>query len=169
MSAAALLIGLGNELRGDDAAGLLVARAVRERAPRDLEVIELGGEPVDLIEAWEGAGLAVVADAVVAGGAPGEIHRIDAAAGPLPAAFGAASTHAFGLGEAVELGRALDRLPPCLVVFGIEGASFEVGAEPSAVVRAAAGRVAERLLRWPQFNRPQEAAPRCAWRYPARS
>ncbi len=48
-----------------------------------------------------------------------------------------------GLAEAVELARALGRLPARLVVYGIEAASFETGAEPSAAVRAAAESVAD--------------------------
>ncbi|MGE5281705.1 MAG: hydrogenase maturation protease [Chloroflexota bacterium] len=138
-----LFVGIGNPLRGDDAAGLLAARALRARAPQGIEVRELEGEPVGLIEAWDGAEAVVVADAVASGGEPGEVHRVDAAAGPLPAALAGASTHAMGLAEAVELARALDRLPSRLVVYGIEAASFETGTEPSAAVRAAAERVAE--------------------------
>ena len=84
MSAGRLLIGLGNDLRGDDAAGLLVARAAREHEHRGIEIVESGGEPVDLLDAWEGAEAAVVADAVTSGAEPGAVHRIDAAAGPLP-------------------------------------------------------------------------------------
>ena len=116
-----LLIGLGNELRGDDAAGLLVARAARGRAA-GIDVVESGGEPIDLLDSWEGFDDVVVADAVSSGAEPGTVHRIDAAAGPLPTPFASPSTHALGLAEAVELGRALDRLPTRLVVFGIEGA-----------------------------------------------
>ncbi len=138
-----LFIGIGNPLRGDDAAGLLAARALRERGAGGIEVLELEGEPVGLIEAWRGAEAVVVADAVASGGEPGEVHRIDAAAGPLPAALTGSSTHAMGLAEAVELARALDRLPARLLVYGIEAAGFETGAEPSAAVRAAAERVAE--------------------------
>jgi len=138
-----LFIGIGNPLRGDDAAGLLAARALRGREPRGIEVLELEGEPVDLIETWEGTDAVVVADAVSSGGEPGELHRIDAGEGPLPATLAGASTHAMGLAEAVELARALERLPARLLVFGIEAASFETGAEPSAAVRAAAQRVAD--------------------------
>jgi hydrogenase maturation protease len=68
-----------------------------------------------------------VMDAVSSGARPGTIHRLDAAAGPIPVRFGGSSTHAFSVGEAVELGRALDRLPRRLVVFGVEGASFDAG------------------------------------------
>lgn len=143
MSAARrLFIGIGNPLRGDDAAGLLAARALRARGADGIEVRELEGEPVDLIEAWEGAEAVVVADAVASGGEPGSLHRVDAVAGRLPAALAGPSTHALGLAEAVELGRALGRLPRRLVVYGIEAARFEAGAEPGAAVRAAAERVA---------------------------
>jgi hydrogenase maturation protease len=142
-----LLLGLGNPLRGDDVAGLLVARSVRRRQPGGVEVLELEGEPVDLIDAWEGAGLTLVADTVVSGGEPGQVHRIDAGAGPLPAAMCGPSSHALGLGEAVELGRALGRLPRRLIVFGIEGARFEVGAEPGQAVLAAVDRVVDAAQR----------------------
>jgi hydrogenase maturation protease len=141
-----LFLGIGNPMRGDDAAGLLAARALRERGGDGIEVRELEGEPVDLIEAWEGAGLVVVADAVTSGGEPGEVRRIDAGAGPLPAALAGPSTHLLGLSEAIELGRALGRLPDRLVVYGIEGKRFEAGAERSAAVLAAAEWVADAAL-----------------------
>jgi hydrogenase maturation protease len=142
-----LFIGIGNPLRGDDAAGLLAARALRGRGVEGIEVRELEGEPLDLIEAWEGAEAVVVADAVASGGEPGALHRVDATARPLPAALAGPSTHALGLAEAVELGRALGRLPRRLVVYGIEAARFEAGAEPGGAVRAAAERVADAAAR----------------------
>ncbi len=137
-----LFLGLGNPLRGDDAAGLLAARSLLRRGADGIEVRELEGEPIDLIEAWEGAEAVVVADAVVSGAEPGLVHRFDAAAAPLPAALAGPSTHALGLAEAVELGRALERLPRRLVVFGIEAARFEPGAAAGAAVLDAAERVA---------------------------
>jgi hydrogenase maturation protease len=142
LSGGRLLIGLGNDLRGDDAAGLLVAREAREREHRGIEILESGGEPVDLLDAWEAAEAVVVADAVTAGAEPGAVQRLDAGAGPLPAPFAAPSTHFLGLAEAVELGRALGRLPPKLTVFGIEGADFAAGAEPTPAVLAAVAAVA---------------------------
>ena len=141
-----LFVGIGNPLRGDDAAGLLSARSLRERGADGIEVLELEGEPADLIEAWEGAGLVIVADAVASGGEAGEVHRIDAGAEPLPAALAGPSTHALGLSDAIELARALERLPDRLVVYGIEGARFEPGAERSAAVLAAAEWVADAAL-----------------------
>ena len=67
------VIGIGNPLRGDDAIGLLVARRVRELAGPEVEVMELEGEPARLIDAWQGAALVVVVDAVKSGAAEGSV------------------------------------------------------------------------------------------------
>jgi hydrogenase maturation protease len=140
-----LVIGLGNELRGDDAAGLLVARAIRDRPGAEIETAEHEGEPVALLDLWEGAELVVVADAVGggAGAAAGTVHRFDAGDGPLPALFGGPSTHALGLAETIELARVLGRLPARLIVFGIEGERFGAGEPPSPAVLEAVEPVAE--------------------------
>jgi hydrogenase maturation protease len=121
-----VVIGCGNEHRGDDGAGLAVARALP--AVAGVEVRAHAGEGLDLLTIWEGAGSAVVIDAMRSGAvAPGTLVRFDAAAAPLPAALARAAGHAVGLAEAVELARALARLPARLVVFGVEGERFGLG------------------------------------------
>jgi hydrogenase maturation protease len=141
-----VVIGVGNAWAGDDAAGLLVARIVRERAPSGLAVIEHEGEPTALLDEWQDAALAIVVDATSGGGRPGEVRVMDATAAPLPAGFTGTSTHAFGLAEAIELGRALGRLPGRLVVVGVEGSRFDAGAEPGAEVAAALEQAADQVL-----------------------
>ena len=141
-----LVIGIGNELRGDDAAGIVVARRIRERHLPGVRVLEHGGEGASLMEAWTGAQSVFIVDTVVSGSAPGAIHRFDAARQRLPAQAFQSSTHAFGLREAVEVARALNLLPTRLVIYGIEGKSFAVGEEISAELEQAATRVSERVL-----------------------
>ena len=151
------VIGLGNPLRGDDAAGLLVARRVRELAPTEVEAVELEGEPVRLLDAWEGAELAVVVDAVRSGAGDGEASWFDVSREPLPAEAATASTHALGLADVIELGRALGRLPARLIVIGIEGAEFEAGAAPSGAVLRAVATVSAEIAADP--SRPLSSAP----------
>ena len=117
---AAAVIAVGNPLRADDGAGVEVVRRLAGRVPAGVRLIELGGDPAGLLDAWEGLGTVVVVDAVRSGGEPGTIHRLDASTEPLPARTGSASTHGLGLAEALELGRALGRLPARVVVVGIE-------------------------------------------------
>jgi hydrogenase maturation protease len=141
------VIGIGNPLRGDDAIGLLVARRVRELVDPEVEVMELEGEPARLIDAWHGAGLAVVVDALKSDAPEGAVVRFDATADPLPPSVSASSTHALGLGEAIEIARVLDRLPEHLVVFGIQGTRFQAGSDLSPAVAAAIEPAAEAVLR----------------------
>ncbi len=136
------VIGVGNPWRGDDAVGLHVARRLQERLPEGVEVLEREGEPTSLIDAWEGAGMLWLVDAVFSGASPGTVHRLDAQERELPAELFRASTHHFGLPEAVELARALGRLPEHVVVYGIEGASFDAREGLTPEVEAAAERVA---------------------------
>jgi hydrogenase maturation protease len=138
------VVGLGNALRGDDAVGLEVARRVRALLP-DADVIEASGEPAALLDALgDGAEEVAIGDAVWSGAAPGAVHRFDAGAAALPLASGA-STHGLGLAEAIELGRALGRLPARLVVYGIEGQGYETGAPLSPPVARAAEEVVGEL------------------------
>jgi hydrogenase maturation protease len=139
-----LVIGLGSEWRGDDAAGLRVAQRLRE-PPAPARVIEREGEPMDLIEEWAGADRALLVDAVSSGAEPGTIHRLDATERPLPVALFRGSTHALGVADAVELGRSLGRLPETLLVFGIEGASFGAGAGLTPAVDRAVTALATEL------------------------
>lgn len=108
-------------------------------------MIEREGEPVDLIEEWAEADEAVVVDAVSSGAEPGTVHRLDAHAGRLPAELFRGSTHALGVAEAVELARALERLPARLTVIGIEGRDFSAGRGLTGAVEAAVARVVAEL------------------------
>lgn len=134
------VIGVGNRWRGDDAAGLSVARRIRATPGLDAEVEELEGDLTSLLDAWNGSEHVVVIDAVRSGAEPGTVHRLDARATSLPREPNRRSTHAVGLGAAIELGRSLDRLPPRLIVFGIEGQRFDAGAELTPGVEDAIDR-----------------------------
>lgn len=152
-----LVVGLGNGHRGDDAAGLRVAELVRARAP-NLRVLAIEGDPSVLIEAWAGADLTIIIDAIE-GAHPGRVHRIEPedepVIGRLPSAT---SSHAIGLGEVIELARSIGRLPPRMVVFGIEGGSFDLGTRISAPVAARLGELADSVLVEVQSERPKTAA-----------
>ena len=140
------VIGVGNAFRGDDGVGLLVARQVGELALPGVTVLEQSGEGAALMEAWGKAAQVIVVDAVSSGSEPGSIHRFEPAGQGLPDFFSGHSTHAFGLAEAIELARQLDRLPAQLVVYGIEGKSFELGRGLSPEVEVAAEIVIEQII-----------------------
>ena len=145
-----VVIGVGNEFRRDDGAGPAVIARLRALQPGDagLSGVTLAlsdGEPGRLIDRWEGAGLAVVIDAVRdTARPPGHTCQLapDALAG---AADGAASSHGIGLGDTVELARALGRLPARLTVLTVVGRDFGLGAGLTAEVAAAVAELAEQV------------------------
>ena len=141
-----LVIGIGNLDRGDDAAGLVAARKVRAAAPAGVAVVELDGDQIALLDAWDGAADVYVVDATCSGAEPGSVRRFDAAAA-LGEDFSHRGTHMLSLADVIELARALDRLPARLTGFGIEGAGYELGAPLSPQAETAALSVAERILR----------------------
>jgi hydrogenase maturation protease len=133
-----VIVGLGNEWRGDDGVGPEVARRLGGTV--------LDGEPIGLVALLDGEASVVVVDAVASSAATGTIHRHDASAEPLPTAlFGSTSTHALGLAEAIELARSLGVLPARVLVLGIEGESFEFGKGLTPPVAAAADHLVEEL------------------------
>jgi hydrogenase maturation protease len=137
-------VAVGNVYRSDDGVGLAVAERLRETAP-DLEVVTCEQEPLRLLDAWNGADLALVVDAVSSGSEPGTIHRFDATERPVPAAVFRGSTHALGVGDAIELARTLGRLPSRVLVFGVEGERFTAGDRLSPAVAAVVAPLAAEL------------------------
>ncbi|MCX6826868.1 MAG: hydrogenase maturation protease [candidate division Zixibacteria bacterium] len=141
-----LLIGIGNEFRGDDRVGLEIVRSLKKQAPVFLEVREASGEGATLMEMWKDADAVILVDAVRSGQPPGTIFRLDPNARPIPTKFFSYSTHTFGVAEAVEMARALGRLPGQMIIYGIEGAFFNMGIDLSDEIKKAAGKAAQMIL-----------------------
>ncbi|HEX6310213.1 MAG TPA: hydrogenase maturation protease [Acidimicrobiia bacterium] len=152
-----MVIGVGNPFRGDDGAGLRAIALARPDLPAGVRVVESDGEPARVLDAWEGADLAVVVDAMRSGAEPGTVVRAEAGRDALPEPVGGGSTHALGIGEAVALGRALDRLPARVVVFGIEGERFDAGVGLTPAVARGAAQAAHLVCAEVPTGRPVRA------------
>lgn len=134
-----LILGCGNPDRADDAAGLLVAARLRDLG---IDAHEHSGDMLALMDEWSREEEVILVDAVVSGAAPGAITTWDARQAALPPDYFPCSTHALGVAEAVELARALGRLPRRLIVYGIEATNFEPGGSLSSGVAVAVERLA---------------------------
>ena len=140
-----VVIGVGNPFRRDDGIGPAVAAEIGRQLRPGVRVVVSDGEPSSLIEAWSGAGLAVIVDALHAppaagrpGGpaaAPGRVHRVTPAG--LETSGRAGSSHGLGVPDAFRLGRALGRLPARAVIVAVEAADTRPGPGLSAAVAAA--------------------------------
>ena len=141
-----LVIGIGNPDRGDDAAGLEVARRVRRATkPSEVTVRGVAGDQLALLDQWAGATEVYLVDAVCSGGTPGTVYRFDATTA-LTGRVQHRGTHMFALADVIELARALGQLPGRLAGYGIEGTSFATGDRLSKEATAAADTVTGLLL-----------------------
>ncbi len=140
------IIGLGNTLRGDDAAGILVVRRLKPLLGAQAKIIEAEMASTEVLEFIEGANVAILVDAARSGRPAGTIHRIDASTIPIRGDIFPHSTHAFNARDALELGRSLGRLPPRVIVYGIEAQDMTAGAAVSPPVAEAVDQAVERIV-----------------------
>ena len=132
------IIGCGNPDRGDDRAGLLIAERLRQLGA---EAEGHTGDSLALLERWISTDDVILLDAVVTGAPPGTLSVWELRPGEsnLPKIRGGAavSSHGFDIAKAIELARALGKLPVRLRIYGIEGKNFERGVEVSREVAEA--------------------------------
>jgi hydrogenase maturation protease len=99
-----------------------------------------------MIDAWTGADVAVVVDAVrLREPTAGRVHRtmVDG----IPGGASMTSSHGLGIPEAVELAKALDRLPGRLVLYTVEVAETGYGIGLSSPIAGAVPDLVEAILR----------------------
>jgi hydrogenase maturation protease len=138
-----IVIGIGQTLRGDDAAGVEAVRRWQKAYPATagrpglrVEFSELPG--LGLLDLLEGFDAALLVDAVQSANQPGYIHRL---APEQLAAFGTEtkSAHGWGVAESLQLGRQLNPSGPevSIRLIGIEAQQVELGQPMSDAVEQA--------------------------------
>ncbi len=159
MSNKALILGLGNPLRGDDGLGPAVIAWLQEHGlPADIVAVDGGTAGLELVLTLMGYQRALIVDAADIGRAPGEWIRftpdlqpvLDQAVGRLEEKGPLLSLHTAGLAEALALGAALGVLPEEVVIFGVQPARLDWSPGLSAEVQAAVPVVGREMLRYAQ-------------------
>jgi hydrogenase maturation protease len=144
-----LIIGCGNVLRGDDAAGPALIRRLWEAGlPDGVHCADAGTGGMDVAFQMRGVPEVILVDASRTGTAPGTIHCVPGAElEQLPPPTGI-HLHAFRWDHALAFARWLlkEEYPRSIVVYLIEGQSFEVGGSLSPPVEAAVTRLAGILI-----------------------
>jgi hydrogenase maturation protease len=141
MEPSTIVIGIGNEYRGDDAAGLAVIQALKTQDLPPVRLIKGMSDGMSLLACWDATSKIILVDAVSSGAEVGTIYRFDALAQPIPASLSFCSTHAFGVAEALTLAHTLQQLPSTLIVYALEGKNYASGAALSPQVEHAVQKV----------------------------
>ncbi len=142
---ALVILGLGNDLLGDDGIGLLAADRLRSYETPDITVRTTTQSGLYLLEHLQGYDDAIVLDSVL-GDRPGTVRELQ---GPELQEVSVPSAHYAGLPEALALARASGLpMPRRLRIFGVEiDVAQRIGAAPSAPVVASLPRILATVLR----------------------
>ncbi|HOJ59502.1 MAG TPA: hydrogenase maturation protease [bacterium] len=142
-----LVLGLGNDILADDAAGVLAVRAIREQWGDCVDAVECAVSGIALLDYLMDYKQAIILDAIRTGQhPPGTVLELD------PAALGpvlAPSPHYAGLPEILVLAKELElTIPEEIKIFAMEVADpYTVGGEMSGAVRQAIPALVDRVER----------------------
>lgn len=143
-----VIVGCGNLLRGDDAAGPILVRKLADRdLPSGIRLIDGGTAGMDVAFAMRGARQAIVIDASALGVAPGTIHRVPGEE-LVDLTPPQGNLHSFRWDQALGFAQWLlkEDYPEEVTVWLIEGQSFTVGEALTPAVENAVDRVADLIV-----------------------
>jgi hydrogenase maturation protease len=142
-----LIVGCGNLLRGDDAAGPVLVRILAERdLPEGTRLIDGGTAGMDIAFAMKGVRKVIIVDASRVGVDPGTIHRVPGSElTDLRPPDG--NLHSFRWDQALGFATWLlkDEYPEDVTVYLVEGESFQHGDALSPAVQASVERIADAI------------------------
>lgn len=144
-----LVIGCGNLLRGDDAAGPVLVRRMWERGlPPGVECADGGTGGMDVVFQMRGRAEVILFDACRSESEPGTLFEVPGEEVEKLPPLSGINLHAFRWDHAIAFGRWLlkDEYPAQVTACLVEGASFEPGAPLSPAVDAAVDTLVARLL-----------------------
>src|SRR5690242_10028926 len=117
MSRPVIVVGVGNLYRRDDSVGLVALEKLQANNLSSVMFVANTGDGAALLETWTQDSSVILIDAAVSDAPAGTILRFDTLTQLLPTDFFFASTHTFGIAEAIRLAYTLQRLPKRLVIY----------------------------------------------------
>jgi len=144
-----LVIGCGNLLRGDDAAGPVLVRRMWDRGlPEGVLCADGGTGGMDVAFQMRGVPKVILVDACTSGSEPGTLFEVPGSEVENLPPLAGINLHAFRWDHAIAFARWLlkDDYPADVTAYLIEGERFEVGEPLSPKVDAAVDRLVDLLL-----------------------
>jgi hydrogenase maturation protease len=142
------IVGCGNLLRGDDAAGPILVRKIWELGcPPGVRLVDGGTAGMDVAFQMAGAREVIIVDACTSNSSPGDIFELPGDEVEVPP-LGGMNPHAFRWDNAIAFARWLlkDRYPKKVTVILIEAQTLKHGAPLSEAVQKSVDAVARDLI-----------------------
>ena len=131
----AVVLGIGNTILTDEAAGVRAVELLEQRyqIPDNVLVIDGGTSGMEMIEDLSDLDFLIVIDVVKTGAAPGTVVKI--AGDEIPVFFRRKlSPHQIALPDVLASLELLDAMPKEIVVLGVEPISLELGMEMTPTI-----------------------------------
>jgi len=131
----AVVLGIGNTILTDEAAGVRAALALEQayKVPANVQVIDGGTSGMEMIEDLSNLDFLIVLDVVKTGAVPGTVVKI--AGDEIPIFFRQKlSPHQIALPDVLASLELLDTMPKEIIVLGIEPISLELGMEMTPTI-----------------------------------
>ena len=124
-----LIIGVGNEWRGDDGFGCVALEKVRNHLGDRADYLSSRGDVSDLLESFGRYRRIFILDAIESSRDCDQLEMaklqvLDAHQTHFQSTELRASSHILGVAQAIEIARALGLLPKVVKIFAVEGQSF---------------------------------------------
>ena len=144
-----LVLGIGNDILGDDGVGIHVARAVaRKISAKEARVEETGAGGLSLLELIKGHERLIIADAILTDNIEvGKIHRLTLK--DLAKTNNSITPHDAALATTLEIGNSLfpGEMPREVVVYGVQTSNVEqFSGKMTPAVKAAVPEVVRLIL-----------------------
>lgn len=141
-----IIIGIGNPFRGDDGVGWAVVDSLKTKIGEGLNVQRSRGDISELLEAFTRYSTVYLVDACCMKAPVGLWDRIDVLKTSLPLDNKQTSTHGFNLSQVIDIAKALNQLPSKLIIYVVNGGSYEIGERLSSAVEKAIEDVVQMIL-----------------------
>lgn len=141
-----LIIGTGNELMSDEGVGVAVARALmKEELPAGVQIVDAGCAPLDVLAGAGDYRRLIIVDAVRAGGAPGDVYRIEwgEMKDAVKKRWSFTSAHGIDLPASIAMTELAGTTLPPITIIGVEPGKVEFGADLSDVLKLRLPRIVD--------------------------
>ena len=142
-----LVLGVGNEIMGDDAVGLKVVRELKKkRLPEYVEVVEGGTLSFQLLNFLDRYDKIIIVDAIYSGGEPGDVKKLRFSELAQKIESSAVTSHDFDFFRVLKILGMIEKVPEAIVV-GVEVERISFGERLSEKVEKGVLKAVEKIIR----------------------
>lgn len=143
-----VIIGVGNLIMRDDGVGIHVVQELQKtKLPENVEVQDADTNAFMALEYMDNKDKAIIIDAYRGGKKPGTIHKLAFSPSDEQPANIKLSLHDLDFTDAIKSAKHAFKLPPDIVIIGVEPEVVEFGLELSLRVQKAIPRIIEAVLK----------------------